>query len=485
MAKKPVKQVSDKQPVKVVMTNKQFTNMKGIVNNQMMTLHRELLNRLTNTQTDIDNACNYPASLTITDYKTFYDRMGLAKRAVQIWPDECWHSSPKIFEEESPEETAFEKAWKELEIQRSLFMYLHKIDVLSGIGEYGLLLLGFDDGLPLNKPVAGVDPVTGEIIDKKRKETKLLYMRAYHQGVLTINKTEKSITSPRYGMPTKYTIQYKDTGTTDLTSASVHWTRVLHVADNRESSEVLGVSRLQPIYNNLQDIKKVSGGSGEMFWKGGFPGYAMELTPEAIAAGAEIDTESVKEQMVAYSTGLQRWLSLQGVTVKSLNPQVSDPTGHVDIHFKLVAVSLGVPYRVLLGSEEAKLASVQDKRTWNNRVARRQNNYLSPLLLRPFIDRLIAVGCLPIPKQYVVVWPDLNAATDDDISKIALSRTEAFAKYVAGGVDALVPPLQYFTKIHKMTDEEAQAILKEQEKYEGDLNPEEPKNKDGDDGGEE
>jgi len=473
MAKKAVKST------KVMMTNTQFKDMTTIVSNQVMTMHRELLNRLTNAQTDIDNACNYPVSLTIDDYKTFYDRMGLAKRAVQIWPDECWHSAPKIFEEESPEETPFEKAWKELEVKRALFSYLHKVDVLSGIGEFGVLLLGFDDGLTLDKPVAGVDQTTGEIDEKTRKETKLLYIRAYHQGVLTISKTEPNIMSPRYGMPTYYTIQYKDTGTTNLTSSRVHWTRVLHVADNRECSEILGVSRLQPIYNNLCDIKKVSGGSGEMFWKGGFPGYSFELTPEAQAMGAEIDADSVKEQMVAYSTGLQRWLSLTGVTAKSLNPQVSDPTGHVDIHFKLVAVSLGVPYRVLLGSEEAKLASVQDKRTWNNRVARRQNNYLSPMVLRPFVDRLIAVGCLPIPKQYTAVWPDLNAATDDDISKIALTRTTAFAQYIAGGVDNLVPPLQYFTKIHKMSDAEAQAIETERTKYESELRPEEPKDEGG------
>jgi len=132
---------------------------------------------------------------------------------------------------------------------------------------------------------------------------------------------------------------------------------------------------------------------------------------------------------------------------------------------------LGVPYRVLLGSEEAKLASVQDKRTWNNRVARRQNSYLTSMLVRPFIDRLIATGCLPEPAQYKVVWPDLNAATEDDITKIAMNRTKAFQTYVSGGVDNLIPPRQYFTLIHKMKDEEADSIIAEQEKYESELNP--------------
>jgi len=424
----------------------------------------------------LDNACGYLPTLTIKEYRAYYDRMGLAKRAVQIWPDECWQSFPEIFESEAPEDTEFEKEWKLLQTQLNLYSYLHRIDILSGIGAYGILLLGLDDGKRLSDPVDGINPKTGEVISTTKR--KLLYLRAFDESVLTVNSSETDLTSPRFGMPTSYKIQYQQAGPSPITVPyDIHWTRVVHVADNRECSEVYGISRLQCLFDNLYDVKKVSGSSAEMFWKGGFPGYAFELTPEAIAMGAEIDAESVKEQMLLWSQGLQRWLALTGVTTKSLTPQVADPTGHVDVHLKLVAVSLGVPYRVLLGSEEAKLASVQDKRTWNGRVAKRQNGYITPMLIRPFINRLIALGCLPEPKEpYSVEWPDLNASTDDDVAKIALNRTESFAKYVEGGVDALIPPRQFFTIIHKMSDSEAENILKEQEKYEGDLSPEpEPK----------
>ena len=459
---------------KTTIKKKPVSNEIQLVRNEMMTVTREVLNRLRNTdQTDLDTACKYPVSLTITDYRTYYERMGLAKRAVQIWPDECWQSFPKVLEDKEIKETEFEGAWNELETKLSLFHYMHKIDVLSGIGRFGALLLGFDDGGKLDVPISGIDPVTGEVLEEsKAKKRKILYLRAYDESVVTISASEQNPLSPRYGMPTIYNIKYQDEGATGkMTDIKVHWTRIIHVADNRECSEVLGVSRMQTIYNNLYDIKKVSGSSAEMFWKGGFPGYAFELTPEAIAMGAEIDTDSVKEQVELWEKGLQRFLALQGVTTKSLAQQVADPKGHVEVHLKLIALSLGVPYRVLLGSEEAKLASVQDKRTWNGRVAQRQSRYLSAMLVRPFIDRLLATGCLPMPKQYKVVWPDLNAATEDDITKIAMNRTKAFSDYVGGGVDNLIPPRQYFTQIHKMTDEEADAIIAEQEKYESELNP--------------
>lgn len=462
-------------PQKVVMTNTQFKSMQTMVSNEMMTLHRELLNRLMNTQTDIDNACNYPVTLTISDYRTMYNRMGLAKRAVQIWPDECWQCFPEIYEEEGPEKTKFEEGWDYLETKLALFDYLHRIDVLSGIGDYGILLLGVDDGKPLNTPIEGIDEKTGEPINGA-KEKKLLYLRAYDQSVVEITSSETDMRSPRYGMPKIYSIKFQESGSTGtVKNIAVHWTRVIHVADNRESSEVLGVSRLKGVYNNLLDIKKISGGSGEMFWKGGFPGYSFEMTPEANALGAELDTESVKEQMELWSKSLQRWIAITGVTAKSLAPQVADPTGHTDVHLKLVAVSLGVPFRVFLGAEEAKLASVQDKRSWNSRVAKRQHSYLSHLLIRPFIDRLISIGCLPMPKQYFVAWPDLNVSTEDEISKTALNRTEAFAQYVQGSVDQFIPPRQYLTEIQKMSAEAADNIIKESEKYEGQLKPEEPK----------
>ena len=470
MPKKKVKRTTSSHPMQSMMTNKQFTQISGMVHNEITTLHRDVLNRLLNPQDNIDSACGYLSSLDTSHYRDMYDRMGLAKRVVQIWPDECWQAYPSISENEAPEETDFEKKWKELQLKLSLYSYLHRIDVLSGIGNYGIMLLG--DGGKLDKPLPGIDTFTGLPDSKKAKERNLLYVRVFDQSVLGIESYEEDVSSPRYGHPKVYNVQFTKAGNVDaLEKMKVHWTRVLHVADNRESNEIQGVPRMQCVYNNLYDVKKVGGGSGEMFWKGGFPGYAFEMNPEALAAGAEMDAESVKEQMVLWASGLQRWLALTGVTAKSLAPQVADPTGHVDVHFKLIAVAMGVPYRVLLGSEEAKLASVQDKRTWNGRVARRQTGYVTPMIVRPFIDRLIATGILPEPKQYTVVWPDLNVATEDEIAKVAAARTEAFAKYFAARVDNLIPPRQYLTQIHKFTDEQAEAILKEMDKYENELNP--------------
>jgi hypothetical protein len=469
MAKVKVKRTKKKRVVsnKKYLSANQFQQLQSTVQNTTYTITREMLNRLLSPQDNIEEACGYLATLSINDYRNMYNRYGIAKRVVHIWPDECWQSPPSVLENEDPEETEFEKAWKKLDVKFSLCSALHRADALSGIGSHGGILLGVDDGQKPDKAISGINITTGEVVD--RKERNLIYLQVYDEQMLKIDTFEKDMRSPRHGHPKTYSVEISEGGLKagDKVQQKVHWTRIVHLADNRESSDVVGVSRLQAVYNYLYDVKKVGGGSGEMFWKGGFPGYSFELMPEAAQMGAELDVESVKEQMQLYASGLQRWLSLKGVTAKSLNPQLADPTGHLDIHLRLIAISIGVPYRVLLGSEEGKLASTQDKRTWNSRVARRQTNYCTPMVVRPFIDRLINIGCLPEPKDgYKVVWPDLNVATEDDVAKVALNRTDAFSKYVAGGVDVLIPPRQYFTEVHKMSDAAVEAIEKAREKYE-------------------
>ena len=101
----------------------------------------------------------------------------------------------------------------------------------------------------------------------------------------------------------------------------------------------------------------------------------------------------------------------------------------------------------------------QDAITMNKRIASRQNNYVTPYVIRNFIDRLIAIGVLP-EAIYLVTWPDLNTPTDLDIAEVADKITSALAKYVAGGVSTMVPEKEYLTMILKMTDDEAETILK-------------------------
>lgn len=367
-------------------------------------IRTEFLRFLLDGPRDIDAECGYPSWLTPDHYKAMYDREGAAKRVVECEPDETWAMDPEVYDDEDPNnETPFEKAWKKLLKKHNLWHHLHRIDVLSGIGQFGILLIGIDDGKDLCEPVEGLND-DGTI--EPGNEYKLLYLRPFSEEVVFVKTREVDINNPRYGLPTRYTIQFRDfpnwgIQAGEIVARDVHWTRVIHVADNLKMSPIYGVPRMQQVWNRLYDLRKVYAASGEAFWKGAFPGFAFEVNPELADQGIEIDKESVKKEMEAYANGTQRYMATTGVTTKTLPPQVADPTPSVETHLKGIAIAKAIPYRILFGSEEAKLAGNSDTRAWNKRMAKRQTKYVTPMIVRPFIDRLIALGVLPQPGQGV------------------------------------------------------------------------------------
>jgi hypothetical protein len=410
---------------------------------------------------DINKDCGYPAVITTSEYKALYDREGIAARVVDIYPTESWQEDPEVVESMDGDETEFEKAWDKLVESQNVYHYLALVDELSGIGRYGLLFMGLNDGKPLDQPVAGLDP-TGKAPAANAEPAvlkELKYLRAVDESCVKIKALEKDTKNPRFGHPTMYTITFKgEEGQSDLV-VDVHWHRCIHVADNRVNSEVFGRPRMQNVFNRLYDLRKLLGGSAEMFWKGGFPGLSFEVNPDQ--TDVEFDEASIGEQVRKYDRGLQRYLAIQGVSAKSLAVQVADPSKHIECALQSIAITIGCPTRIFLGSEQAQLASGQDIKSWNRRIKKRQQKYVSPFVIKPFVDRLLAMGILPALGEdgYKVMWPDLGAPSDEEKSKIGKERTDALVNYVSSGLAALIPPKEYLTLVLGYDEESADAIV--------------------------
>lgn len=418
---------------------------------------------------DIDKECGHPYTVTVDDCYRAYRRGDVAARVVEIYPDESWCEDPQIYETEDQKETEFEKRWQELVETLPIFPVLHRADVLCGIGRFGVILLGIDDGQELDKPIAAINE-KGEPVGTP--EHKLLYMRPLDETVVKVKETQRDVSNPRYGLPTFYEVMFSEPNPATDTSTSappatrpvnVHWSRVIHLADNRFNSEVYGMPRLERVFNRMLDLKKIAGGSGEMFWKGGFPGLSLETQP-GLGDDVELDTEKTKEELLKYMEGLQRYIATTNMTAKSLLVQVADPSPHAMLQLKLIAIAMAVPWRVFAGSEQAQLASEQDTRAWNKRLNRRREEYLSPFVIRPFVDRLIRLGVLPNPGEgFIVDWGDLNAPSDKEQAEVAKVQTEALANYTQKGVDLLIPPFLFLTLVMGYSDEEAKSIVADAE----------------------
>jgi hypothetical protein len=427
----------------------------------VMSSRQAWLRRLLDPRRDLDKECGYPLSPTIEDYVQLFARGDIAARVVSILPEETWSYLPQIYEIESEEETPFEKSWSALDQEKHVLSYLVRADILSGVGRFGVMLLGLDDGSPLSSPLEGF----GEALDLPTR--RLLYLRPLDESLVKVKLLESDPQNPRYGLPLLYEVTLVDTsssagGGTEATKVyEVYWHRVVHFADNRVNSEIYGTPRMQRVLNRLLDLRKIAGGSSEMFWRGGFPGYSLEV-PVVDGSQVELDLEATRNQMSNYMEGLQRYIATVGMQVKTLGVEIADPRPHIEIQLRLIASSLGIPWRIFVGSEAAQLASEQDIHSWNRRLMRRQRDYVTPFVIRPFVQRLLDVGVLaPLqPGNTIQVdWPDLSSPTEEQQSVVLERRTTALARYIESGLSTLMPPFLYLTLVAGFSDEEARAIL--------------------------
>ncbi|MEM3120640.1 MAG: hypothetical protein QXZ57_06970 [Nitrososphaerota archaeon] len=433
-------------------------------------LSREALNKaLFDPRRDVFAECGYARNPTLEAYLEMYDRSEYAKTVVDLYPNECWKVHPLIYEEEEADTiTPFEEAWDNLgrqlrgeqswygeEADNPVWAYLQQLDKESGLGRYGCLLIGIDDGRPLDQPVEGMDEqgwsaeqlkamaeggqvelgfmplFTGVGTERqywdwqrstgfsqsanqprngktpKPKPRKLIYLRTFPEHLCTVTQVENR-NCPRYGKPLLYQITMNDPRQNNQGGAiapsgtkTVHWHRILHVADTHFQApygEWQARPRLQVVFNSLWDLLKIKGSAAEGFWQACFSIIAFETHPQ-LGTDVQINVTSLREQFEQLFNGLRRWVSSVGGSYKTITPSVIDPTGHAQLPLEAICIALRCPMRVFRGSERGELASSQDDAAWNERIRERQKNYLTPKIIIPFIDRLIQLRVLPEPKK--------------------------------------------------------------------------------------
>lgn len=312
----------------------------------------------------------------------------------------------------------------------------------------------------------GANPPSNEFApgNPQKPTLDLLYLRVFDESLVQVTQYEADIRNPRFGQPLMYLITLNDpqqphTGVgLPLATVRVHWSRVIHVADNRKNSEVFGIPRMLPVINRLLDLRKLYGGSAEGYWKSSSPIISLETNPN-LGGDVVVDQTTVKNTMYQIFNSLQRHMVWAGLTAKTLAPQLIDPSPHINMQIEAVCIEMECPVRVFKGSERGELASSQDDSAWNDRLRGRQQSYVTPFVIVPFFDRLIMLGILPTPKQYYIDWPDLDAQTDSQKAQIMLQRTQAYAAYVSGNVESIFQPVDFMTEIDGIEVGKAQDIV--------------------------
>src|SRR5678815_5295633 len=85
----------------------------------------------------------YHRYVTTKMYRDEYERGGIAGRIVDTPPNATWRGDFEVIESDDPKvDTEFEKAWTLLNTKHRLKSKLHRVDKLSRLSTYAVLLIG-------------------------------------------------------------------------------------------------------------------------------------------------------------------------------------------------------------------------------------------------------------------------------------------------------------------------------------------------------
>jgi len=402
------------------------------------------------TDRDLYEALGYKTTIEWNDYAAHYHRQDIAKAIIDRPIRMVWKGTIKIIDAkgESKEPSSLQKQWSKLFSELKLKDKFIRLNKLTAIGEYGVLLIGLSDAHSsedLKKPVTG-------------EKHKVLYVKPFGQNNASIDTYDSDSGSPRYGKPLIYKLTITDATGKDST-LQVHYSRVLHVTENLLQSEVRGTPCLEPVFNRLMDLEKLTGGSAEMFWRGARPGYHLKLD-EKFKITPEVE-DALQDQIDEYEHHLRRMIAGVGIEdIKSLAAQVSDPGDHIDIQIQMISAVTGIPKRILTGSERGELASSQDREEWLSYVQTRREEFAEQQIVRPFVDWCMKNKILPQVEEYLVQWPDLFALGDKDKAEISKILAEALAKYASAPMaESIIPPKAFLRHVLKLDDEVIESIM--------------------------
>lgn len=381
---------------------------------------------------DIWTVAGYPEeqNLDAHHYYQRYDRQHIAGRLVDMAPQATWRHAPTIHED-GDTDTEFAGAVQEL-MDRDDLRFVHRLERLdrqSRIGRFGGMLIG-QATLTDRDLRTEMEPMQGP--------EDVIYLSTFDERHIEVEDWEDDPSEERFGLPTLYRVDLSSgvTGFPDA-DAVVHWSRIIHVAEDRLSDEIYGRPALKRVFNLLVDLEKITAATAEAYW---------QLADQILLASLDPDMEVGDNQMDEFGEAieemyhdLRRQISGQGIDLDWVGGDTPDPSDPVTLYMRLIASAAqpGIPTRMLFGSETGERASTQDKKTWHETISSRQEQHAEPVILRATLNRLQEYGALPESEDYGVKWPNLFELPESEEAEIDSQRADAAASLTPVGGDPM------------------------------------------------
>ena len=378
-----------------------------------------------NSKHDHNKDFGYPDHVRFEQTYRMFLRNGIARAGVEKTILKTWQDNPALWETEDATETGTESEIRQRFDDLRLWQRIADADRRSLVGGYSGIILRLADSKQFSEPV---DTVPGGLLG-------LVEVIPAWEGQLTVSTWDTVETSETYGEPTMFSFNEAAVGDnqreTKTRSFELHPDRV--IVWSRDGT-IHNRSLLEPGFNNLIDMEKISGAGGEGFWKNAKSAPVMESDPnisvEDMAKGMGVPVDEIAdkmdEQVRDYNKGFDAMLMLQGIKAKTLPVTLPQPAEFFNVALQGFAASIPIPLKILVGSQSGERASTEDANEWAQTNMARRTNVVRPNIME-LVNRLERFSILP-ERDWHLNWSDLTEANASDKIDRALKMAEINAK---------------------------------------------------------
>lgn len=348
----------------------------------------------------------YPDHVSNDDLYKMYERNPIAFSGVDKTVKRCWSSFPWV-------ESESNKAWADATnkiLDDAFWSAFREADRRRLAGRFSGLILRYK--APTNAQYKYADPVS--------RGRKFMGMEAPMPvwGTALKPTAYDADDSEKQGLPEQWMYTPDAYGRNKGKEQVIHNDRLFILGDFSDSA--LGF--LVPCYNDLINLEKITGGTGESFLKNAARQIAIEYESgidwPAIAKSYGIKLEDLRvatdRYMKMINRGSDAAISVQGGKVNMLSTTIADPEPSHRVSTMNVAASFTMPTKILVGSQSGERASVEDYKEWNGTCQSRRTGDINPEIKRMLESKLVPHGIIePPPADYIIKWDDLTASTQE------------------------------------------------------------------------
>lgn len=366
----------------------------------------------------------YPATLTFTNYWNMYRRFGIARRGVELYPDQTWLDDPIV-----TGGGQFERELEKLVRQRKLWRRLKGLDVRQRVGRYAGMFMRVRDGKMPSEPVAGRLSGVDALVD----------MVPLYESQLQVVTTENDPKADNYAQPTMYQYNGAATGSRNEREASsfeIHPSRIIIAAEGSDNGGIYGIPAQECVYNSLMDLRKVLGAGGEGFYKNAAQNIVFNLQDPSTAKTNEALLDKFNENYDDFAANRQRrsmWTP--GMDAKTLESSLVNPKDFAANCLLDISAGFNTPLALLVGNQEGRLAGDQDTKGFLRQVQARREDFGDDMVANA-VEWCQRWGVLP-SAEVTIEWPDATEASDLERLTNADKMADTNQKQFQSGGDAV------------------------------------------------